>query len=54
MKHIRFCTLLAFAAFVAVEGYQKSAMGTTCSKRALEIKKESECIQACAALGIQY
>jgi len=54
MARISFCILLSLAAFVAVEGYQKSAMGTTCSKRALEIKKESECIQACAALGIQY
>ena len=45
---------MALSAFVAVKGYQKSAMGSSCSKRALEIKKESECKQACTELGITY
>ena len=54
MLTIRTAILLAVSAIVAVQGYEKTPMGTTCAKRVLEIKKEKECIQACAELGYQY
>merc|ERR1712126_661132 len=54
MLTIRTAILLAVSAIVAVQGYEKTPMGTTCAKRVLEIKKEKKCIQACAELGYQY
>merc|ERR1712212_274006 len=54
MLTFRLTILLAVSAIVAVQGYEKTKMGTTCAKRVLEIKKEKECIQACAELEYQY
>ena len=54
MFTIRFCTLLVVFAIAAVQGYEKSKIGTNCEIRALEIKTESECKQACASLSYRY
>ena len=54
MLTFRLTILLAVFVIIAVQGYEKTKMGTTCAKRVLEIKKEKECIQACTDLGYQY
>jgi len=54
MLTISLIILLAVSAFVPVDGYKKSTMGTLCENELLEIKTEAECRGACTALGYPY